>query len=69
MNETARHPDGRLQTSLEAALAEEFDTHPLWREADATPSSRARAGNLSAMATSARFGADAKLMDACPPCA
>jgi hydroxypyruvate reductase len=57
---------GRLQTSLEAALAEEFDTHPLWREADATAFLAREGGKFVGMATSARFGADAKLMDALP---
>jgi lactate dehydrogenase-like 2-hydroxyacid dehydrogenase len=57
---------GRLQASTEAALGEEFDTHPLWREADAAAFLAKEGGNFIGMATSARFGADAKLMDALP---
>ena len=57
---------GRLQPSLETALAEEFDTHPLWREADAPAFLAKNGGQFVGMATSARFGADAKLMDALP---
>ena len=57
---------GRLQASLESALAEEFDTHALWRESDATAFLAREGGAFTAMATSARSGADAKLMDALP---
>jgi len=57
---------GRLQPSLETALAEEFDTHPLWGEADAPAFLARSGGQFVGMATSARFGADAKLMDALP---
>jgi lactate dehydrogenase-like 2-hydroxyacid dehydrogenase len=57
---------GRLQASTEAALAQEFDTHPLWREADAAAFLAREGGSFAGMATSARFGADAKLMDALP---
>jgi lactate dehydrogenase-like 2-hydroxyacid dehydrogenase len=57
---------GRLQASTEAALAEEFDTHPLWREADAAAFLAREGGSFTGMATSAKFGADAKLMDALP---
>src|SRR5882672_567566 len=57
---------GRLQASLETALAEEFDTHPLWREADPAAFLAKNGGQFVGMATSARFGADAKLMDALP---
>ncbi len=57
---------GRLQASTEAALAEEFDLHPLWREADAGAFLANEGGAFVGMATSARHGADAKLMDALP---
>jgi lactate dehydrogenase-like 2-hydroxyacid dehydrogenase len=57
---------GRLQASTEQALAEEFDTHPLWREPDATAFLAREGAKFVGMATSARFGADAKLMDALP---
>jgi lactate dehydrogenase-like 2-hydroxyacid dehydrogenase len=57
---------GRLQASLEAALAAEFDVHPLWRETDAGAFLAREGGSFVGMATSARHGADAKLMDALP---
>ena len=57
---------GRLQASLERALAGEFDTHPLWRESDAAGFLAREGGTFTGMATSARSGADAKLMDALP---
>jgi lactate dehydrogenase-like 2-hydroxyacid dehydrogenase len=57
---------GRLQASLEKALADEFDTHALWRESDASAFLARHGGEFVGMATSVRFGADAKLMDALP---
>lgn len=57
---------GRLQASTESALADEFDTHPLWREPDAAAFLAREGGQFVGMATSAKFGADAKLMDALP---
>ena len=57
---------GRLQASLEQALAAEFDVSPLWREADAAAFLAREGPSFVGMATSARFGADAKLMDALP---
>jgi lactate dehydrogenase-like 2-hydroxyacid dehydrogenase len=57
---------GRLQPTLEAALAHEFDTHPLWREADPDTFLAREGATFVGMATSVRFGADAKLMDALP---
>src|SRR5256885_2810237 len=57
---------GRLQASVESALAEEFDTHPLWRETDAAGFLAKQGKQFVGMATSAKFGADAKLMDALP---
>jgi lactate dehydrogenase-like 2-hydroxyacid dehydrogenase len=57
---------GRLQASLEQRLAEEFDTHPLWRESDQAAFLAQHGGQFIGMATSIRLGADAKLMDALP---
>lgn len=57
---------GRMQAPLEQALADEFDTHPLWREADAAAFLAKHGSEFTGMATSARSGADAKLMDALP---
>lgn len=57
---------GRLQASTEAALAQEFDLHALWREADAAAFLAREGKSFAGMATSAKFGADAKLMDALP---
>jgi len=57
---------GRLQASLETALAEEFDTHPLWRESDAAAFLAKNGGQFVGMATSAKYGADATMMDAMP---
>jgi hydroxypyruvate reductase len=57
---------GRLMPSLEAALAEHFDVCPLWRETDPAPFLAAHGGEFTAVATSARFGADRALMDALP---
>lgn len=56
---------GRLQASTEAAL-DEFDTHALWKEADPAAFLAKNGASFVGMATSARFGADAKLMDALP---
>ena len=57
---------GRLMASLEAALAEHFDVHPLWREPDPRAFLAARGGEFVGLATSARFGADRALMAALP---
>ena len=57
---------GRLMASLEAGLAEHFDVHPLWREADPTKFLAAHGGEFAGLATSARFGADRALMEALP---
>lgn len=57
---------GRLMPALEAQLAAEFDVHPLWQEADQVAFLAARGGEYTALATSARVGADAALMAAMP---
>jgi lactate dehydrogenase-like 2-hydroxyacid dehydrogenase len=57
---------GRLMASLEAALAEHFDLHPLWREADPRAFLATRGGEFAALVTSARTGADRALIEALP---
>lgn len=57
---------GRLMASLESALAEHFDIHPLWREADPKAFLAARGHEFVGLATSARFGADRALIEALP---
>lgn len=57
---------GRLNPVLEASLAEEFDTHPLWREADPAAFLAKRGGEFVGIATSAPVGADAAMIDALP---
>ena len=57
---------GRLMAGLEAALAEHFDVHPLWREADPGAFLAARGAEFAGLATSARFGADRALIEALP---
>jgi len=57
---------GRLLAGLESALAEHFDIHPLWREADPQAFLAAHGGEFAGLATSARFGADRALIEALP---
>jgi len=57
---------GRLMASLETALAEHFDVHPLWRESDPRAFLAGHGGEFAGLATSARFGADRSLMEAMP---
>jgi len=57
---------GRLMATLERALAEHFDVHPLWQEADPKAFLAAHGGEFAGLATSARFGADRALMEALP---
>jgi len=57
---------GRLQAPLEAALAQEFDTHPLWRESDPDAFLAREGARFVGVATSARWGADAKTIAALP---
>lgn len=53
--------NGRLLPAVESALAAEFDAHPLWREADPAAFLAAQGARFEGPATSARFGADARL--------
>jgi lactate dehydrogenase-like 2-hydroxyacid dehydrogenase len=57
---------GRLMASLERALAERFDLHGLWQEADPKAFLAAHGHRFVALATSARFGADRALIEALP---
>ena len=57
---------GPLMASLEAALAEHFDLQPLRMQDDRRALLAARGGEFTALATSARFGADRALIEALP---
>ncbi|SNS51516.1 Lactate dehydrogenase [Noviherbaspirillum humi] len=57
---------GRLLPSLEAALAGEFDIHPLWAESDPQAFLARHGGRFAGLVTSAQVGADAALMRALP---
>jgi hydroxypyruvate reductase len=57
---------GRLLPYLEQALAQRYDLHPLYNEADPAAFLRAHGAEFVGLATSARFGADRKLMEALP---
>ena len=57
---------GRLMASLERALAERFDLHGLWQEADPKAFLAAHGHRFVGLATSARFGADRALIEALP---
>ena len=57
---------GRLLPALEARLAETYDVHALWNEADPKAFLAARGGEFTALVTSARFGADAETIAALP---
>jgi len=57
---------GALTPALEAALAGRFDVHPLWREAAAKAFLAARGAEFTAVATSARYGADRALIESLP---
>ena len=57
---------GPLIPALEKALAEQFDRQPLWTHADPQRFLAEQGASFEAVATSARVGADAALMDALP---
>jgi lactate dehydrogenase-like 2-hydroxyacid dehydrogenase len=57
---------GRLLPALEARLAETYDLHGLWNEADPKAFLAAHGGEFTALVTSARFGADAATIAAMP---
>jgi lactate dehydrogenase-like 2-hydroxyacid dehydrogenase len=58
--------NGRLLPSLEAALAEDYDLHPLWREAAPAAYLKEHGASFEGLVTSAPVGADAALMQALP---
>jgi hydroxypyruvate reductase len=57
---------GRLLTSLEEQLALSYDVHALWQEPDPDAFLKNHGADFPALATSARTGASAKLIDALP---
>ncbi len=57
---------GRLMPYLEQALAAQYDLHPLYAEADAATFLREHGHEFTALASSARHGADRALMQAMP---
>lgn len=57
---------GRLLPSCESALAAEYDVHALWLEPDRAAFLRERGHEFTALVTSARFGADADLINGLP---
>lgn len=57
---------GTYMPALETALAQEFDVHQFWRETDQEKFLREHGGEFVGLATSARWGADAALIDAMP---
>ncbi len=57
---------GRLMASLEAGLEQAYDVHPLWQEKDPKSFLARHGGEFVGVATSARFGADAALIDSLP---
>lgn len=56
----------RLQPSLETALAERYDVHPLWAESDQAAFLAQRGHEFPALVTRAASGADATLIEALP---
>jgi hydroxypyruvate reductase len=66
MNKPKVLQNGRLLPALEAELARQYDLHPLWQEADQKSFLAARGAEFVALATSARIGATAALIDALP---
>jgi lactate dehydrogenase-like 2-hydroxyacid dehydrogenase len=57
---------GRLLPALEKELALRYALHPLWQESDPDAFLAAHGAEFDALATSARFGASAALIDALP---
>jgi hydroxypyruvate reductase len=58
--------NGRLLASLEATLAQRYDIHPLWREADPHGYLARDGAEFTGYVCSARQGADAAMMTALP---
>ena len=57
---------GRLLPDLEAALVSHFDVHPFWQEKSPDAFLSQHGADFVGIATSARYGADAALIDALP---
>ena len=57
---------GAYLPALEKALAAEFDVHQLWKEPDPSAYLASHGSEFVGLATSARWGADAALIDALP---
>ena len=57
---------GAYMSALETALAQEFDVHQLWKEPDQAAFLAAHGSAFVGLATSARWGADAALIEALP---
>ena len=57
---------GAYMPALETALAQEFDVHQLWKEPDQAAFLFAHGSEFVGLATSARWGADAALINALP---
>jgi hydroxypyruvate reductase len=57
---------GRLLPSLEQQLALSYDVHALWQEPDPDAFLKSHGAGFPALATSARVGATAQLIDALP---
>jgi len=66
MSKTRVLQNGRLLPALEQRLAERYDLHNLWQEADPKAFLAAHGGKFTALVTSARFGADAAMIAAMP---
>jgi hydroxypyruvate reductase len=66
MNKPKVLQNGRLLPALETELARQYDLHPLWQEADQKSFLAARGAEFVGLATSARIGATAALIDALP---
>jgi hydroxypyruvate reductase len=58
--------NARLTAATEASLAEEFDVHPLWREADANALIARRGSEFAGLVTRGGISANAALIDALP---
>jgi len=58
--------NGRLLVSVETALAERYDLHPLWREGDPQAFLARHGGEFTGYVSSARYGADAATIAALP---
>ncbi len=66
MNRPRILQNGRLLPSLEAALEQQFDVHPLWKEADPDAYLRAHGGEFVGMVTSAIKGGSREFLAMLP---